>query len=162
MSLDTANKVPIKAFLELQRLAVKETRASMRTIDGAARLLELHGLGSSYKIPSIFIRLQKFGLKLERCGSLGMTTVLKVAETDILRDLKYHARIPVPESWKLVGIADEFNYLKEGEIYGSILLSTSHHESLIKPLAACVRDKDGGPIYLKGPYVITRSPVIHP
>lgn len=119
MILDTANKVPITAFIDLQRRAVEETRASMRSFSHAARMLETHGLGASYKIPSLFTRLQKLGLELEHSGSLGMKTVLKNAETDILRDLKYHARIPIPESWKLVGIADEFDYLKTGEIYGS-------------------------------------------
>lgn len=120
MILDTAHKVPVPSFLELQRQAVQETQEAMRTLDRAARMLDAHGLGTAYKIPSILTRMQKVGLDIEHCKHLGMRTVLKDAETDILRDLKYRARIPVPESWKLVGIADEFDYLKEGEIYGAL------------------------------------------
>ncbi|KAG8748541.1 hypothetical protein FRC10_003675 [Ceratobasidium sp. 414] len=144
MVLETVNKIQPDIFLRLQRQAVREVQETMYTFNGAAKLLEKHGLGASFKLPAIMIRVQNIGLELEHCYALGMKTVLKDAETDILRELKHRARIPVPDSWKLVGIADEFNYLREGEIY------------------ACVRDRDEKPIYLEGPYLITRSPVIHP
>ncbi|KAF8609453.1 RdRP-domain-containing protein [Ceratobasidium sp. AG-I] len=144
MILETANKIESEIFLRLQESAVQNTRDSMRTFLGASKLLEMHGLGASFKLPSILVRLQNIGLELEHCRSLGIKTALKDAETDVLRELKHRARIPVPDSWKLVGIADEFGYLKQGEIY------------------ACVRDKDEQPIYLEGPYMISRSPAIHP
>ncbi|KAJ1311089.1 hypothetical protein OPQ81_009592 [Rhizoctonia solani] len=144
MILETANKVQTDIFLTLQAKAVEETRESMRYFDTAADLLEMHGLGTSFKLPSLFVRLQNVGIELQYCKTLGIKTILKDAETDILRELKHRARIPVPESWKLVGIADEFNYLEEGQIY------------------ACLRDKNQEPIYLKGPYMVTRSPTIHP
>ncbi|KAG8697843.1 hypothetical protein FRC09_007614, partial [Ceratobasidium sp. 395] len=144
MVLETVNGIQTDIFLYLQREAVREVRETMYTFDGAAKLLEKHGLGTSFKVPSIMARMQKIGLDLEHCYALGMKTVLKDAETDILRELKHRARIPVSDSWKLVGIADEFKYLKEGEIY------------------AYVRDRNDVALYLKGPYLITRSPVIHP
>ncbi|QRV91137.1 RNA-dependent RNA polymerase [Ceratobasidium sp. AG-Ba] len=124
MVLETVNEIQTDIFLKLQRDAAR--------------------LGASFKLPGVMTRMQSSGLELQHCYALGMKTVLKNAETDILRELKHRARIPVPESWKLVGIADEFNYLKQSEIY------------------ACTRDRDGEPIYLEGPYLITRSPVIHP
>ncbi|CAE6419177.1 unnamed protein product [Rhizoctonia solani] len=144
MILETANKVQTDIFLELQNRAVKDTRESMRSFDTVAELLEMHGLGASFKLPSLFTRLQNIGIEPEYCNSLGIKTILKNAETDILRELKHRARIPIPESWKLVGIADEFGFLEEGEVY------------------ACLRDKNQEPIYLEGPYMITRSPAIHP
>ncbi|CAE6449490.1 unnamed protein product [Rhizoctonia solani] len=144
MILETANKVPADIFLSLQAQAVKETRESMRFFHTAADLLEIHGLGASFKLPSLFTRLQHIGIELEYCNTLGIKTIIKDAETDILRELKHRARIPVPESWKLVGIADEFNFLEEGQVF------------------ACLRDKNQEPIYLQGPYMITRSPAIHP
>ncbi|KAG8691097.1 hypothetical protein FRC11_006846 [Ceratobasidium sp. 423] len=144
MILETANKIQTDIFLALQDRAVKDTRDSMRYFHTAADLLEMHGLGASFKLPSLLTRLQHVGIELEYCNTLGIKTILKDAETDILRELKHRARIPVPESWKLVGIADEFNFLEEGQIY------------------ACLRDKGQEPIYLKGPYMITRSPAIHP
>jgi RNA-dependent RNA polymerase len=118
MILETANKIQTDIFLLLQDNAVRDTKESMGTFHGASRLLEMHGLGASFKLPSILVRLQNIGLDLEHCYALGIKTVLKDAETDILRELKHRARIPVPDSWKLVGIADEFKYLQEGEIYG--------------------------------------------
>ncbi|CEL58060.1 hypothetical protein RSOLAG1IB_02805 [Rhizoctonia solani AG-1 IB] len=144
MILETANKVQTDIFLALQDRAVKDTRESMRCFDSVAELLEMHGLGASFKLPSLFMRLQNIGIEAEYCNSLGIKTILKNAETDILRELKHRARIPVPDSWKLVGIADEFGFLAEGEVY------------------ACLRDKNQEPIYLAGPYLITRSPAIHP
>ena len=118
MILETANKIESAIFLSLQKRAVQNTHESMRTFLGASKLLEMHGLGASFKIPSILVRLQSIGIDLEDCLSLGIKTALKDAETDILRELKHRARIPVPDSWKLVGIADEFGYLKQGEVYG--------------------------------------------
>ncbi|CAE6506582.1 unnamed protein product [Rhizoctonia solani] len=144
MSLETANKVQTDIFLTLQAQAVKDTQDSMRQFHSAAELLEVHGLGASFKLPSLFTRLQHIGIELEYCNTLGIKTIIKDAETDILRELKHRARIPVPDSWKLVGIADEFNFLEEGTVY------------------ACLRDKNQPPIYLEGPYLITRSPTIHP
>jgi RNA-dependent RNA polymerase len=119
MILETANKVQTDIFLTLQTQAVKDTRESMRAFSTASSLLEMHGLGASFKLPSLFLRLQNIGVELEHCNALGIKTVLKDAETDILRELKHRARIHVPDSYKLVGIADEFKYLEEGEIYGA-------------------------------------------
>ncbi|CUA73902.1 hypothetical protein RSOLAG22IIIB_01423 [Rhizoctonia solani] len=144
MILETANKVQTDIFLTLQARAVEDTRDSMRHFHTAAELLEVHGLGASFKLPSLFMRLQHIGVELQYCNTLGIKTILKDAETDILRELKHRARIPVPDSWKLVGIADEFDFLEEKSIY------------------ACLRDKNQEPVYLKGPYLITRSPAIHP
>jgi hypothetical protein len=63
----------------------------------------------------------------------------------ILRDLKHHARIPVPEGYTLVGVADFHGYLREGEVFAcaSIPETNSIH-------------------YLEGLVLISRSPAIHP
>jgi RNA-dependent RNA polymerase len=63
----------------------------------------------------------------------------------VLRDLKDHARIPIPGAWTLVRVADVHKHLKAGEIFA--------------------RTKDpnsSGTIYLEGPMLISRSPTIHP
>ncbi|CAE6470518.1 unnamed protein product [Rhizoctonia solani] len=144
MLLDTGNQIPVQAFVDLQRNAEQATKAALLTLPSAARTLETYGLGDSFKVPSLLSRLHKMEVEHRHIEPLGLRTVLKDAETDILRDLKHHARIPIPGSWKLVGIADEFDYLEPRQIY------------------ACVRDRDREPIYLQGPYIVTRSPVIHP
>ncbi|KAL5640970.1 hypothetical protein ACGC1H_001445 [Rhizoctonia solani] len=160
MLLDTGNQVPVQAFIDLQRKAVKETKAALLTLQSAARTLETYGLGDSFKVPSLLSRLHKLEVEHRHIESLGLRTVLKDAETDILRDLKHHARIPIPGSWKLVGIADEFDYLEPRQIYGQCSFPVDVR--LIILSTACVRDRDREPIYLEGPYIVTRSPVIHP
>ena len=71
--------------------------------------------------------------------------MMDFAVNHVLRDLKQHARIPVPGGWNIVGVADVHGYLKEGEVFGRIVPS------------------DGSKaIYLEGPTLVTRSPTIHP
>ena len=68
-----------------------------------------------------------------------------IREVKFLRELKHHARIPVPDGWTLVGAADVHGYLQEGEIF------------------ACIDPVDKtGVFYLEGPILISRSPTIHP
>ena len=63
----------------------------------------------------------------------------------ILRDLKYHARILVPNGYSLVGEADIHGYLEEGEVF------------------VCIAHSDGEePVYIEGPAMVTRSPTSHP
>ena len=68
------------------------------------------------------------------------------AVNHVLRDLKYHARIPVPgpDSWTLVGVADVHKYLREGQVF------------------VCVDSQQHGLLYLEGPVMVSRSPYIHP
>jgi hypothetical protein len=69
---------------------------------------------------------------------------LDLAVQHVLRELKHRARIPVPGSWTLVGIADIHDFLKEGEIF------------------VCVRERQSEPIYLEGNVLVSRSPCLHP
>ncbi len=140
--------VPSDVFLELQRMAVNETKAAAEDISSASRLLATYGLGTSFRVPSVWNSLHKMGLSIASAGlgeDLFTMRILDYSVNHVLRELKHHARIPVPGSWTLVGVADVHNVLKEGEIF------------------ACIREsKDEGSIYLEGPCWITRSPVIHP
>lgn len=69
--------------------------------------------------------------------------VVAYAVNHVLRELKHHARIPVPESWTLVGIADIHNVLEEGQVFACV---QPHHSNKR--------------IYLEGAVLITRSPVV--
>ncbi|RPD63036.1 hypothetical protein L227DRAFT_572890, partial [Lentinus tigrinus ALCF2SS1-6] len=44
--------------------------------------------------------------------------MMDFATNHVLRELKHRARIPVPgnDSWTLVGIPDEYGWLKENEV----------------------------------------------
>ena len=116
--------VPTEVFLHLQRNAVEETNEASKSLKGAAGLLEKHGLGSAFTLPSTFSNLRKLGIDFESnvtpSGLLDpfMDRCMKFAVHHVLREIKFKARVPVPECWKLVGVVDEHNILKPDQIYG--------------------------------------------
>lgn len=131
-------------FMRLQNIAVSQAQSSVESLERAARLMETFGLGTSYRLTSVMLSLHKLGV-----GPLSedpfWTRMMDFAINHVLRELKHHARIPVPNGWNLVGVADIHGYLKPGEIF------------------ACIIPTDGGgPVYLEGPTLVTRSPTIHP
>nr|CAA83245.1 unnamed protein product [Phanerodontia chrysosporium] len=136
--------VPYEVFEELQDMAVEEAQESVESLEKAARLLETFGLGASYRLTSIFLSLHKLGVG-PLTGDEFWQKMMDFAINHVLRELKHHARIPVPNAWNLVGVADVHGYLEQDEVFG------------------CIYPLDGtGPIYLDGPTLVTRSPTIHP
>lgn len=132
-----------QVFKNLQDAVIQDTKEATKSLQDAATLCEGYGLGSAFKLTSVFLDLVKLGIKdLDDAFS---RQVLNFGIYHILRDLKYRARIPVPGGYSLVGVADVHGYLEEGEIF------------------ACVaRSDDEEPTYLEGLTMITRSPTIHP
>ena len=125
------------AFIQLQDMAV----ADARTIDGGIlefwRFISGHGLGNPFRLKWILQRFRDLGLDiLSSSKSRSIDTpflhlLRSVAITDVLRDIKHSARIPIPESYLLVGIADEgvayqkagkedVFTLEENQIYGKL------------------------------------------
>ena len=133
-------------FQTLQDNAVRAAKRSVQALDSSAQLLEGHGLGASFRLPSVMLALHKLGLESPN-NDIFWRQMMAFAVNHVLRELKHHARIPVPgtDSWTLVGVADVHGYLKEGEIFACV---DSPHES--------------GLIYLEGPTLVSRSPTIHP
>jgi len=117
--------VPDQVFLDLQRAAVKEADEAIEGLKGAASLLETHGMGVSFALPSILLNLQKLGLDVGAGGVRGpiqdpfLTRSLKIAVHHVLREIKHRARVPVPGCWKLVGIVDLYGILNPTQIYGT-------------------------------------------
>jgi RNA-dependent RNA polymerase len=116
-----------EVFLQLQRQAVKETREASKSLQGAAGLIDTHGLGIAFALPSTFTNLRKLGIDFEPqvtpSGVLDpfMNRCMQFAVHHVLREIKFRARVPVPECWKLVGVVDEHNILEPDEIYGTLL-----------------------------------------
>ena len=128
-----------ESFLALQNLAV----ASARTVDDSIlrfnSVLASHTLGVGYRLQYIMERLRGYNmdLKSEGLGTISMdnpffSQLRQVAMNDILRDIKHSARIPIPDSYLLVGVADEgpvyeaAGYtnvfkLQESQIFGELL-----------------------------------------
>ncbi len=126
-----------------QEQAVRERDQATATLSKASHLLERHGLGSSFRLPSTMLSLAKLGLDSIYEDAFYIK-VLKIAVYHVLRDLKHHARIPIPNAWTLVGVADVHGYLEEGQVF------------------ACVRHQTQGVIPLEGLLLVSRSPTIHP
>ncbi|KAI0316524.1 RNA dependent RNA polymerase-domain-containing protein [Amylostereum chailletii] len=136
--------VPYEVFEKYQDAAVKEVQdAASGALDAAGRMLERYGLGSSFRMTAVMTGLTKLGVG-HVAGDVFYDTALSFAVYHVLRDLKNHARIPVPKGWTLVGVCDIHQELEHMEIF------------------ACVKPLDGPTVYLEGPVLISRSPVIHP
>lgn len=134
--------IKYESFKEFQDRAVAQAKEAVASLSYATSMLEQHGLGVSFRLPSVLKHLEKLGIA-NHDGTF-YRLALEYAIHHVLRELKNRARIPVPGGWTLVGVADEHRYLEVDQIY------------------ACVKPAQGGTIYLEGPVLISRSPTIHP
>ncbi|KAI1797788.1 RdRP-domain-containing protein [Ganoderma leucocontextum] len=138
--------VPYESFKKLQDDAVRDAQQSVASLSRSGRLLEIHGLGVSFRLPSAMLGLSKLGLGPLNHDVFWRQT-MDFAINHVLRELKHRARIPVPgpESWTLVGVADVHGYLQPGEVF------------------VCIDSpSESGLIYLHGPILVSRSPTIDP
>jgi len=120
-----------EAFLTLQHNAV----ASARTIDESLEKFESivleHKMGSAFELGQLLkhLRSPQYDTELKSIDNPFLRKLRRVATTDILRDIKHSARIPISHSYVLVGVADEgpayerrgkkdVFCLNEGEIFG--------------------------------------------
>jgi RNA-dependent RNA polymerase len=138
--------VPYQTFKEYQDGAVSEAKHSRKDFERAGRLLEAFGLGASFRLPSVLYHLHKLGVPMQKDPFY--KHLLDFAINHVLRDLKHHARIPIP-GYTLVGVADVHGYLRPNEVF------------------ACVVDPQTKRLkYLEGDMIITRyyfpSYLIHP
>ncbi len=140
--------VPAEEFYILQRAAIKQTEQSKSSWAGMAKLLSTVDLGRAARLPSVVDWLAPLlaeqGKAAIEDNFFQQCTNLAVMHSH--RQLKFRARIPLPGCWTLVGIVDEEpgGFLAEDEIY------------------ACVHEPGKEPVYLEGPVIISRSPVVHP
>ena len=137
---------------KLQDAAINEARSLHSSVKDASKVLQQHGLGASFNIPSMFSNIKKvlridFEMDDGRVGYRSdlLVNSLKCSETHILRELKYRAHIRVPGSYTLYGVSDEWDCLEEGEIYATVF-----------------DQKKGIREEIEGRVAITRSPQIHP
>lgn len=136
--------VPYRVFDTLQTRAITQVHTAARSLRGLAEIMEAYGLGTSYRLPSIFLSLSKLHVEAPPDDSF-FHRVNDFTVHHILRDLKHHARIPLDRhGWTLVGVADIHGWLREREVY------------------AYIRLPDGAAFYLEGPVMVSRSPTIHP
>lgn len=124
-----------QSFMSLQNAAVKNTRTIHDSLVQFRHLLKFHTLGTSYRLSFIIERLIGLGLEIntedpeKRLDNAFLARLRDFAMTHVLRDIKHSARIPIPNSYLLVGVADEgpayvekgyenVYTLQEGKIFG--------------------------------------------
>ncbi|KAJ7469306.1 RNA dependent RNA polymerase-domain-containing protein [Mycena galericulata] len=126
----------LRAF-EAQVSHAKNLEMELRTLD-PSRLPAKH----IYK--NTFLPITKM-IKAGLGEQLLLRNVLSCIKCQLLRDLKYKARVLVKDGAFLMGIADEYEVLKEGEIYCAVTPSGPSSRQVIT-----------------GQCTIFRSPCIHP
>ncbi|KAK7064732.1 RdRP-domain-containing protein [Favolaschia claudopus] len=134
------------AFRTLQQRAIDEGQSIRRSFTQASKLFSQHGLGASFRLPSLFTNLRSsLKFDVDALPHLLIKTALAFATTHILREIKHRAHILIPGSYTLIGVSDEWDCLEEGEVYATVADS-----------------RTGLNLELTGRILITRSPQIHP
>jgi RNA-dependent RNA polymerase len=116
--------IPKEVFLQLQQAAVLNVEIARESLLDFAGLLESHALGKAFSLLYLMRSLQSIGCGMEHhdpsrtVGTPFFRGLVDTAVLSVLRDLKHNARIPVPQGWNLVGVADEDGILGPGQIYG--------------------------------------------
>ncbi|KAI8995541.1 RdRP-domain-containing protein [Trametes punicea] len=136
--------VPYKVFQSLQDSAVRAVQASVQSLERSARLLEGHGLGASFRLTSTMLGLHKLGLgPLD--GDYFWQQMMDFAINHVLRELKHHARIPVPDSWTLaIGRPLPGSPFERESLRNTVVFSTKG----ARPLPSCLGGGDlDGDVY---------------
>ncbi|KLO19204.1 RdRP-domain-containing protein [Schizopora paradoxa] len=158
--------IPAEAFLALQAAKLTDVLSSSDDTAKLCKLLKAHSLGVKFGLVPMFRRLLKLGIGLEestpsKClDNPFFDRAINCAVDSVLRDIKYRARIPVPDSWHLVGVVDEGPaYIAQDPRY----TWTNTYTLRVAQIYACIQtDLDSEPIFLHGDCLIGRSPTVHP
>ncbi|KAF9265704.1 RdRP-domain-containing protein [Marasmius fiardii PR-910] len=152
------------AFVDLLNNAVADIHSVDDSLEQYHTFLRDHSLGNTFNLSWILQQLEKMDSCIGEPPSNRHVNIdnpflqqlRSVARMDVLREIKHRARIPVPKSRLLVGVADEGPaYMKAG--YEKVYCLPEGH------IYACVQNPDDEkPTYLEGTCTISRSPVAHP
>ena len=130
-------------LITLQEQEVARLQIASHDFDEASRLCRQYGLGQAVGLQRILNTLQNEGV--EAIFDMPFFRKLNASALSYaLKQIKYRSRVAVNRSWKLIGVMDEFRYLKPGEVY------------------VCLKDDEAGSVeYLEGDILVTRSPALH-
>ena len=131
-----------EVFFSLQEKAIADVESARKSIELLVAVLKQHQLCPAFRLPLILRNLAVKGLDLTHpspskvLSDSFLSKVIHCAMNTVNRDIKFRARIPVPNAWNLVGVADEgpayrertgnqeVFCLPEGEIFGTFCLYT--------------------------------------
>jgi hypothetical protein len=140
------------SLINLQDITVHDVQSSCTSFVDASKLFGRHGLGMSFRLASLLTNLKtRLGLDIESSSAHGglrhrlINESIRCACAHALREIKHRAHIPVPNSFTLLGVSDEWGCLDEGEIYAT---GFDDHTRVSQPI--------------QGRVLITRSPQVHP
>ena len=136
-------RLPRENLLRLQEKEIERLQIASTNFEESLKLCQRYAFGQGARLEKILRTLQRQGIK----GIFEMPFFRKLYSLTlsyVFKQIKYKSRIRVDRSWKLIGVMDEFKYLKAGEIY------------------VCLRIDDSGRVeYLEGDTLVTRSPALH-
>ena len=110
-----------QAFIDLQEQAKAKIYLSSDSLKNFTQQLRDHNMGGQYHLAFILDQLNNLGLDFRdginktAIGKRFFESLLRYSMNHSLREVKFKARIPVPKSYQLVGVADEGRaYIDEG------------------------------------------------
>jgi RNA-dependent RNA polymerase len=110
-----------EAFIDLQEKEKTKIYLSSDSLENFVEHLRDHHIGGQYHLAFILEQLNTLGLDFRNginktaIGKRFFESLLRYAMNHSLREVKFKARIRVPKSYQLVGVADEGRaYIDEG------------------------------------------------
>ncbi|KAG6878981.1 hypothetical protein C0992_006116 [Termitomyces sp. T32_za158] len=154
--------VRVDSFKRLQEDEIAEARTINDSSAQFRKVLVAHSLGRSYRLPDLLSKIEGLKLDLQARQAIPgfdnrfIRQIRRVSMLDILRDIKHNARLRVPESYLLVGVADEGPAYQAAGMENVYTLPDGH-------IFVCIQESpDEKPVWLEGSCSISRSPVVHP
>ncbi|KAF8831581.1 hypothetical protein HHX47_DHR1000493 [Lentinula edodes] len=109
--------VPRETFIRLLRAAVADAQLVDNSLSDCHKFVASHSFGRAYYLPWILEQLAERGAEIVQSGS-GLSKKINIdskflkglrniARMQALKEIKHDARILIPDSYLLVGVADE-------------------------------------------------------
>ncbi|KAK0447465.1 RNA dependent RNA polymerase-domain-containing protein [Desarmillaria tabescens] len=146
-----------EVFQELQDDAVAKALTINDSMQQFSNILEEHSLGNVYRLSYIISRLSALRLDIATPGidTPFLKELREVGKIHVLQDIKYRARILVPDSYQLIGVPDEGPaYVKAGCKNVFTLKKRN--------IYACIQRPGEKPEWFEGGCTVYRNPLTHP
>ncbi|KAJ3989755.1 RNA dependent RNA polymerase-domain-containing protein [Lentinula detonsa] len=158
-------------FMKLLREAVADAQLVDDSLSKCQAFLALHSFGNVYHLPWILERLAEreaeiiephsTSSKKMNIDSKFLKGLRNIARMQVLKEIKHDARILIPDSHLLVGVADEGPAYVNDDSMPEFTDETTYCLSENQIYACIQRPEDKEPTWISGPCLIWRSPLVH-